>query len=304
LDADIIGLNEVTPSCLSRLLKHPSIRDKYPFVSDIVDSSNPKQTVNHTIDRRMGNIIFSKVPMKLYALSFPKAQSWWLEREVVIGLFKYDEKNSLAVCSAHLTAYESMEEARNTQLNQVMKSLSTESAFNNVGNNFIIMGDLNIHQNHENNMFADLGLVDLWAETHFSSAKGFDDRDPGYTFDYTTNKMIRWYIPIEKRKMRLDRMLVKEGCNLLRIHSPVKIFANKAVEPGDHIFLSDHYGLCASFDTGVNSQGIRSTTTVSEWNGKHQMEYMTAVESMLASTAHFFRLIWCVIILWRLHRYH
>ena len=45
------------------------------------------------------------------------------------------------------------------------------------------MGDMNLHNQSENSMIAEFGYRDLWAETHFSNQKDFDDNDEGITFD-------------------------------------------------------------------------------------------------------------------------
>ena len=54
--------------------------------------------------------------------------------------------------------------------------------------------------------------------------------------------MIKYYIPCELRKMRLDRILLKKESQWAA-HSPVTIFANKPIDRDDYLFQSDHFGL-------------------------------------------------------------
>ena len=54
--------------------------------------------------------------------------------------------------------------------------------------------------------------------------------------------MIPYYIPCEKRRMRLDRILIWEKSNWIPA-SPMKIFADKPIEPNSYLYQSDHFGL-------------------------------------------------------------
>ena len=73
LDADVIGMNEVTSSFIETLMQNPIIRSQYYF-SDInwIENKKPGQhnyTANNTLGARMGNLILSRIPFKeLYRL--------------------------------------------------------------------------------------------------------------------------------------------------------------------------------------------------------------------------------------------
>lgn len=45
------------------------------------------------------------------------------------------------------------------------------------------MGDMNFHNQGENSFVEEFESRDLWAETHFSELDGFNDGNPGYTYD-------------------------------------------------------------------------------------------------------------------------
>jgi endonuclease/exonuclease/phosphatase family metal-dependent hydrolase len=232
LDPTILGLNEVTMTGLATLLASPHIRANY----DVTElPSCPNRSI-----RTHGCALFSKIPFTECYVVGPGPMS--TARPAVVGVFSIGGAR-VAVCAVHTTAHQTAKNRaiRAHEIGQVNLFLRARAP---AGGHFII-GDLNLHTLSEDAVVNDNALLDLWAETHFSSGGGDGgdgDGDPGYTFDPHTNSMVKRYIPAEARRMRLDRILCSTGTTL-RPTTPVRLWADTAVDARRQIFLSDHYGL-------------------------------------------------------------
>eukprot|EP01112_Ceratiomyxa_fruticulosa_P004023 TRINITY_DN14367_c0_g1_i1.p1 TRINITY_DN14367_c0_g1~~TRINITY_DN14367_c0_g1_i1.p1 ORF type:complete len:144 (+),score=20.50 TRINITY_DN14367_c0_g1_i1:146-577(+) len=128
---------------------------------------------------------------------------------------------------------------REDQLQQLSDYVKNGELFHS--NNVIIMGDLNLHLPEEDRTIEKIGFVDFWKSTAEDMT--------GYTWDTHTNPLIGWFLPFDKRRMRLDRIIgypeSKWVCDP-SILSGVKIFAQDAIYPNSHfsyLRCSDHYGL-------------------------------------------------------------
>jgi poly(A) polymerase len=231
LDADIIGLNEVTPPFLELLQEQDWVRDNY-YLSDGLATKTT--SVNGSIvfsKSEMGNIILSKVPFKsLRSFSFSSTAS--CQRNVIIGTF-FD--SDLVICSAHITAYEQYFKRRETQMKELVEDLPEK--------NTIILGDLNLHLISENKLITDIGYEDLWQPTE-------EDQD-GFTWDTKLNLMITKFLILDRRRMRLDRIIAKNGCEWKTDEKGVNMFATEPVYKDSYLTCSDHFGLCADL---INTQ--------------------------------------------------
>ena len=240
IDADVVGLNEMTVRWLRALLRSDYIRTQY-YVTEAVDGA---RTRNGTLDRRMGNVILSRVPITAayaYAWSTPATA---MDRDCVLACVRAGGP-PLTVISAHTLAYSKNDGVRRAQLVEVSRAarvLDADAAL-------LLMGDLNLHEPHEDGVVAACGLVDVWADSHFGTAPPFNDGDPGFTFDVRSNTLIPRYIPPETRRMRLDRVLLSPG-SPWGPASPARLFANTPVSPHDYLFLSDHYGIVTDLVAG------------------------------------------------------
>ena len=240
LDADVLGLNEVTPTVLQHLLQCPFIQSNY-YVSEVSDADRPAG-VESTI-RTHGCMMLTKYPVKSAALLMPERG---VRRGAIIVTIRLPT-GLVAFCSIHTIAYQTKEnkELRVKQLehaaNFCKAELEAHRSSPDEPTGSIIMGDMNLHYKAEDAVVDHLNTVDLWAETHFGPS---GDGDEGMTFDAIGNTMIPRYIPGEKRKMRLDRILCTIGCPLALIPgSPCRIWANTPVDAKKQIYLSDHFGL-------------------------------------------------------------
>jgi len=230
LNADIIGLNEVTEMFLRLLQEQEWVRNKY-FLSDVMSSksthSKNKSVFSNTSKEPMGNLIMSKYPFhRVYSYRYSTEAN--CPRNTTIATYF---ETRLIVCSAHITAYETLHERRALQMKEFTQFM--DSYFSNCKDVFI-MGDLNLHLVKENQVITDIGYIDLW--------KGTEEDNEGFTWDTTKNGLIHLLQMVDNRRMRLDRIIAKSGCSW-EPTSPVSLFATDPVYAGSYLQCSDHFGL-------------------------------------------------------------
>jgi endonuclease/exonuclease/phosphatase family metal-dependent hydrolase len=268
IDADVVGMNEVTSNFLTYLqsklisgcllLKSrddPWVQQNY-YLSDAVIAGD--KTYNGTLSSfgyQMGNLLLTKFPCEtLFHYTF---QDKWLKRGEpviivcmfpqfswsgpIIGVIPDRRGRKVGFCTVHFTARSSHHESRRNQLQQLMDVIFRK---NKACDDLFLFGDFNLHHSNEESILSAHHLVDLWSATHHPT-------DLSFTFDAKTNSLIQMkYFTLERRRMRLDRIVLhsKEeisGKSLWFPKSPVRIFANKAVYEGkwDYLYCSDHFGL-------------------------------------------------------------
>ncbi|UJR23947.1 hypothetical protein I4U23_026915 [Adineta vaga] len=227
LNPTILGLNEVTPTALERLQQCSFIRENY-FITEYFD----EKCTNGLLSPH-GCILLSKLPLlEVFAVSVTGSR-----REAVVGKVQLDKK-FVYFCAHHTTAYQTAKNAqlRSRQIRDIVDILQTFRS------PFVIMGDLNLHYQFEDAIVIENQFIDAWAQTHFSHLSPFNDGDKGYTFDTLKNTLIPYYIPGECRQMRLDRILFSQGFSAFAI-APCMLWANEAIQTGNYLFPSDHFGL-------------------------------------------------------------
>ena len=246
LDATVIGLNEVTGNALRQLQECPFVRENY-FLTET--SSVQGRLSPH------GSMILSKLPLLEV---FEVAVTGSHRSGVVVKVQLSSASDQCAyICSRHTTAYQTPKNAelRAQQIREIVQVLQP------LGLPYVILGDLNLHYLFEDNVVLEHRLVDAWAQTHFSGQSPFNDADPGFTFDAVRNTFIPYYIPGERRQMRLDRILFSRGFPCSAI-SPCSLWANEPIRSDRYLFPSDHFGLFIDLRPGTSSD--RSTISLSE----------------------------------------
>eukprot|EP01113_Clastostelium_recurvatum_P012037 TRINITY_DN16200_c0_g1_i1.p1 TRINITY_DN16200_c0_g1~~TRINITY_DN16200_c0_g1_i1.p1 ORF type:complete len:309 (+),score=61.84 TRINITY_DN16200_c0_g1_i1:97-1023(+) len=233
LDADVIGLNEVAIQFVSLLLEQPWVREHY-YVSDVPNDQGTDTlnccTVNNV--NLFGNFLLSRLcPSKIVSHALGDNPN----RDVLAAVFPMLD---MTLCLAHTTAYENLFMRRKTQMRQIQSFLANTEVFETPTQTQVLMGDLNLHRPEEDVIIGEVGFEDLWRPT--------DDDPHGYTWDTLTNTLIRYFLFLDRRRMRLDRILLRQGSAWSSITpSGVAKFATEPVHEGSYLFPSDHYGLYA-----------------------------------------------------------
>jgi hypothetical protein len=282
VDAEIVGLNEVTPNALGRILTDKRIRTKFPYATH-----SPE-----TLIKPHSCVIMSSVPLHRAFYYTPPNETadddiprdeaaeapqdpedgarWWqvgrrrrAAKAQKKGLFVkprlpvvVDVGGGVLVCALHTIAFQQKESValRGQQVLDVVVSLRRDARNHT---DFVLVGDLNLHDPWEDGLVLESRTLDVWAETHPRGVREDDptvsDDDPerGWTFDAKRNAMIPHYIPGDTRRMRLDRILVGEGI----AYAPsgvCRMWADTAVDAPRDIFLSDHFGLVVELVRSVN----------------------------------------------------
>ncbi|CAF0938554.1 unnamed protein product [Rotaria sordida] len=240
LNPTIIGLNEVTTTSLQQLQQCQFIRENYfiteSFDENKHDDNNELKGCTNGLLSTHGCIILSKLPLiEVFAISVSGST-----REAVIGKVQLgsNSENCVYFCAHHTTAYQT---PKNAQL-RAQQICDIVNVLQPTGLPFVIMGDLNLHYDFEDGVVVDNKFIDAWAQTHFSHIHPFNDGNQGYTFDAVKNNLIPYYIPGERRQMRLDRILFSHGFPAFVI-IPCAIWANEPIKFGNYLFPSDHFGL-------------------------------------------------------------
>ena len=103
----------------------------------------------------------------------------------------------------------------------------------------------------ENKYLETYDFIDLWLEKH-SHMKG-------YSWDPKRNSMLNIMLPLENRRMRLDRIWVKNNTEF--IIDDISMFGDRRI--GNWLYPSDHWGIIANFriskHQGYNIDNARST---------------------------------------------
>ncbi|CAF2868426.1 unnamed protein product [Rotaria sp. Silwood2] len=248
LNPTIIGLNEVTATALKQLQQCSFIRENY-FITESFDENKHDDTAEVKGCRNgllsiHGCVILSKLPLiEVFAISVSESI-----REAVVGKVQLGSNLESCVyfCAHHTTAYQTPKNAqlRAQQIRDIIDVLQP------IGLPFVIMGDLNLHYDFEDAIVINNKLIDAWAQTHFSHIHPFNDENQGYTFDAVKNNLISYYIPGERRQMRLDRILFSRGFPAFAI-TPCAMWANEPINSGNYLFPSDHFGLFIDIVTDV-----------------------------------------------------
>lgn len=262
LDADLIGLNEVTPRFLERLLQKDWVRNQY---TTSIAPSDPK-CENLAVNKHFGNVVLSRIPpVKVeYRTCVGKEREFHV---VTLRISSHDRRSpvDVAVTSAHLVSLPWVnEQQRKVQLNSLTDALIKESNLDSC----IIMGDFNFHREAENS-----SIPKDWLEIPAVV-------DLGMTWEYTHNPMvpkmcgplnlynsfgfgIGW---IWQPCMRLDRVITYGTA--LNIQAAVaRQFANQLIHQAQpdsiesaateedwhcYLFPSDHYGIV--FDIPLSTE--------------------------------------------------
>ena len=278
LNADVIGLNEVTVTLLKHLLEEEWVRDRYT-VSAIPDHgtcSHVSSTV--TGGGAFGNLLLSRIaPLSVQyvgQLDGGEGRQSHVMSLCLRGPQSGGRRVHIAVASTHLKAFPwLMEGRRRAQLEHLTSTLTHSGDFDAC----VVMGDFNFHREAEN-----ASIPESWGEVPAVVALG-------ETWDYAKNKMLAHYLPLRNiyngfglgagwgwigwtsssnTGMRLDRVLVHgaallDGCGAaearlfadqpvherararpaLPLAGPELRKAHRSLPWQDYLMCSDHFGI-------------------------------------------------------------
>lgn len=258
LNPRILCLNETNELFISMLKKDNLINSTYNITP-----------IKCTKKGSMNAIILSKDPIKILHHRTRK----------LIVLIKIGS-HSVIMCNRHTQSLEQKHQHRRKQLiglESTLKQILEEpkkfveskedvklikEAFKN--KNVFLLGDLNLHMKGETKLLCDMDYRDLWLETK--------PNDDGYTWDPKKNKMINWFLFFDNRRMRLDRICVKQESKL--VVDDIFIFGNKQIGKW-YLFPSDHFGIAADVKFGKKEIRIDYSKL---WNNK--LELMTGFRTI------------------------
>ena len=240
LNADVIGLNEVTVPLLERVLREPWVRDNY-FVSAVPDDPRCAH-VSTCRAGVMGNLLLSRIPpFSVEYVAPPGANRERLDgRHTHVMTFSFCADGSssrlfLSVCSVHFTAFPWLHEGRRrAQLHHLVAVLDRAWGQCVAPTAGVLMGDFNFHRESENR-----NIPEEWGEIDAVVAQG-------HTWDMKRNPMLPHYLPLRHMyngfgllggwlrwpsPMRLDRVLVRGApAGSLGVgEATARIFADKPI---------------------------------------------------------------------------
>ena len=212
-DADLIGLQEVTPSFLKIILAEEWVKDNF-YVSD---------HKGKTVDP-YGVILLSRFPIQTLTLyDLPT----YMYRKLLVADLNINGQN-IKVATVHLESHKISSPFRAKQLSVIFPILSE-------GEHSVLMGDFNFCSSwDEENANIDTAYQDMW-----SVLKG---DEPGYTEDTDINIM-RLEVEGKEKQVRFDRILVCSSASGWLPELIQLIGTESTADNHPNIFPSDHFGL-------------------------------------------------------------
>ena len=220
--ADIIALQEVTPTFLPQLLEQEWVKEQY-YVSDSVGCVSV---------RPYGQILLSRYPIRKLSMHRFSESKRVIFAEVAFA----GQKIIVAVVHLSSSRNKDAEQIRELQLKRLLQYTS-ETTVDEPDTPWLIVGDFNERGQTHDELLMEHGFVELWPELHPNS--------PGYTFEPGRNALAAAQ-SLTGKPGRLDRIYFRaHGDNL----SPrqARLFGTQAIPDTDGLFPSDHFGLCATF---------------------------------------------------------
>ena len=216
-DADIIALQEVTPSFV-RALNAQSWRSAYNRVDTLTDT---QLSESYYIQEPAGVLILSKFPLVRTA-SVPLASSR-LARRMLLATVQVGNL-ALRLANIHLDSFPQDGAVRARQLRQAFKALVPDE-------HALLIGDFNFANDAQPETGALRSeYVDPWLLLHRN--------DPGHTYSVTENTLARANAFADEPSRRLDRILIRSSSwapvtiRKLRVQTSAK--GDIAAELSDH----------------------------------------------------------------------
>jgi endonuclease/exonuclease/phosphatase family metal-dependent hydrolase len=260
---ELICFNEVDADFLARLCQNEVVRERYLLTDCAAEECSAgsvhRAVAGETLGRDWGNVILLRKDFPAltgFSTHLIKGEIGRVD-SVVLSLHLGDKR--LAVISAHLQSRAENSHIRRSELELIFSALSLPAqqaesqdfpegvALVPKPDQILLLGDLNMHSEHENVLFDGTLFHDVWLKL------GNLPQD-GVTWDGQGNSLIqRMYCGIDDRRMRLDRLWLSADDGGVVQPSRIEIFG-RALVPDDfldpglldrprYLTPSDHYGL-------------------------------------------------------------
>lgn len=211
--ADIVALQEVTPTFWAELLATPWVRENY-FISSGPDAGGLEP---------YGNALLSRWPLALEVHAFSEQKRLVLGRLPLAG-------RPLTVVAVHLTSNhkDDAQDKRAEQISVLGARLAREPG------DALVLGDFNFGDGPENDHLTAVGLEDTWTLAN--------PHNPGFTFDPLANPLAA-LMSRSGNAGRYDRILMRAPTRAL---TPVEVVqvGNRPFNSAEQ-YVSDHFGVCA-----------------------------------------------------------
>jgi poly(A) polymerase len=252
--ADIIALQEVTPTSIAVILATDWVKDYY--ITEAASANNIKP---------YGNLIMSRFPFELVEHQFSG------HKRVLVGKWQINDR-SIHLANVHLTSDrgENALEKRRRQLATVLGYLQQQ-----FGDCFIV-GDFNTRANEQDEIVNYAEFKDMWKELH--------PTEPGYTFDPQRNPLAM-LMSLEGKPARFDRILLHRDSASTTQISTVDLFGCEPIpDTNGKIFPSDHFGIRGVLSLEeIKSRSIPAlTSTGTSQNRSYLTTICPVYESILA----------------------
>lgn len=238
LDADIIGLQEVTQPLIRELMSVPWIRAHY-YLTDVAREDQPSPTVFP-----YGQIILAKHPFRpifheyvsflffvFWLISYTNRFSEY--SKVIAGEFEFN-KQKFVLPVVHLSSDKNKPLLFAAQRRAEQINIVLEYVKNRGDESVLMIGDFNFKDEAEV-LNVPHNFIDIWRQ--------LNPTDPGYTYDPTINTMAAVTTTYGKRN-RFDRLYLTAGSDWRPISC--ELFADKpfkAQNGANTLYISDHYGI-------------------------------------------------------------
>jgi len=227
LNSGIACFNEVVKEFVAIAKEDELIRNEY--------------YISHNGMFGFGNFVVSRYPFHMVRFT----------SRIFLLLFHTLKGEPILVAPLHLSPAENGTDRRKEQLTELFDNIHTsidsekklpywqQVACALSYNNLIVLGDMNYISLGETRFMYELGFKDKWLD--------IKQLDPGFTWDAKLNPFIRKLWSLAGRRLRLDRIFVKENSSLIRFAS-IEIFGQEGIGV-KHLLTdyrgSDHFGLSA-----------------------------------------------------------
>lgn len=225
IDADIIALQEVTPSFLHALLDTPWIREHF-FLSD-----GPAATTVTPY----GVVLLSRFPFASLEQSIFSRDKRTIAGEVAL------RGGPLWVATLHLTSNKDPHSSttRAAQIRTVLHQAQALEARGSEAPDLLILGDFNFGDGApEEQAFEEAGFSDAW--------KVLRPGEPGYTYDPARNGLAA-QTTSAGQSQRFDHLMIRSASGRLKPRE-TSLFGEEPLSGrpapgGGPLFVSDHFGL-------------------------------------------------------------